>query len=101
MRRPSEPLRNLARAFGLAKYGNGGLNQDGLLRFQIFLNGFYAIAGIGDADGVGLAQFAIIHWDIASAGRRFMPICLVRHGLRRTLKLPTELRLPGVRLPFV
>jgi hypothetical protein len=30
------------------------LNQDGLVRFQIFLNGFYALAEIGDANGVGL-----------------------------------------------
>src|SRR5208282_4956755 len=26
------------------------LNQDGLVRFQIFLDGLYAVAGIGDAD---------------------------------------------------
>ena len=41
------------------EYGNGGLSQHSLLRFQIFLDGFDAIAGMGDADGVGLAQFVM------------------------------------------
>jgi hypothetical protein len=40
-------------------------SQDGLPGFQIFLNGFYAIAGIGDADGVGLAQF-VMHQQFAN-----------------------------------
>jgi hypothetical protein len=41
------------------------LRQDGLLGFQIFFNGFYAIAGIGDADGVGPAQF-VMHQQLAN-----------------------------------
>jgi hypothetical protein len=41
------------------EYGNGGLSQHSLLRFQILLDGFDAIAGMGDADGVGLAQFVM------------------------------------------
>jgi hypothetical protein len=40
------------------------LNQDGLVRFQIFLDGLYAVARIGDADGVGLAQF-VMHQQFA------------------------------------
>jgi hypothetical protein len=35
------------------------LSQNGLLAFQIFLNGFDAIAGIGNADGVVPAQFVV------------------------------------------
>ena len=60
-----DPLHKLAPAFGLGRYGDGGLSQDGLLCFQIFLNGFYEIAGIGDADGVGLAQF-VMHQQFAN-----------------------------------
>jgi hypothetical protein len=41
------------------------LNQNGLVRFQIFLDGFYAVAGIGDPDGVGLAQF-VMHQQFAN-----------------------------------
>jgi hypothetical protein len=41
------------------------LNQDGLLCFQIFLNGFYGTAGIGAADGVRLNQF-IMHQQFAN-----------------------------------
>jgi hypothetical protein len=41
------------------------LSQDGLLRFEIFLDGFYAIAGIGDADGVESAQF-VMHQQFAN-----------------------------------
>jgi hypothetical protein len=40
-------------------------SQDGLLRSEIFLNGFDAIAGIGDADGVGLGQF-VMHQQFAN-----------------------------------
>ena len=40
------------------------LGQDGLLGFQKFLNGFYVVAGIGNADGVGLAQF-VMHQQFA------------------------------------
>jgi hypothetical protein len=43
----------------------GALSQDGLLGFQIFFNGFYAIAGIGDADGVVPAQF-VMHQQFAN-----------------------------------
>jgi hypothetical protein len=39
--------------------GKQGLCQDGPLRFQKFLNVFYGITGIGDADGVGLAEFVM------------------------------------------
>jgi len=35
------------------------LNQDRLFRLQEFLNGFYVVAGIWDADGVGPAQFVM------------------------------------------
>jgi hypothetical protein len=35
------------------------LSQDGLVRFQIFLNGFYPIAGSGDPFGVRLAQLVM------------------------------------------
>jgi hypothetical protein len=35
------------------------LNQNRFIRFQIFLDGFYSVAGIGDADGVGLAKFVM------------------------------------------
>jgi hypothetical protein len=41
------------------------LSQNSLLRFQILLNGFYAVAGVGDADGVGLAQF-VMHQQFAN-----------------------------------
>jgi hypothetical protein len=41
------------------------LNQNRLVRLQIFLNGFYAIAGIGDPDGARLAQF-VMHQQFAN-----------------------------------
>jgi len=41
------------------------LREDGLLRFQIFLNGFYASDGIGAADGVRLDQF-VMHQQFAN-----------------------------------
>jgi hypothetical protein len=44
--------------------GAGGRRQDGLLGSQIFLNGFYAIAGIGDAHSVDSAQF-VMHQQFA------------------------------------
>jgi hypothetical protein len=34
-------------------------SQDGLVLFQVFLNGFDAIAGIGHADGIGLAELVM------------------------------------------
>ena len=44
-------------------------SQDGLVRFQIFLNGLDAIAGIGDADGVGPAEF-VMHQQFADLPAR-------------------------------
>jgi hypothetical protein len=44
---------------------SSALSQDGLLRLQIFLNDFYTIAGMGDADGVRLAQF-VMHQQFAN-----------------------------------
>jgi hypothetical protein len=43
------------------------LSQDGLLRFQMYLNGFYGIDGIEAADGVGLDQF-VMHKQFANHG---------------------------------
>jgi hypothetical protein len=39
-------------------------NQDGLVRLEIFLDGLDAVAGIGHADGVGLAEF-VMHEEFA------------------------------------
>jgi len=56
------------------------LNQDGLVRFQIFLNGFYAIARIGDPDGVRLAQF-VMHQQFADHSH--LEVCM-RHAPKLT-----------------
>jgi hypothetical protein len=41
------------------------LNQYGFVRFQIFFDGFYAIARISHTDGIGLAQF-VMHQQLAN-----------------------------------
>ncbi|MGH7979735.1 MAG: hypothetical protein ACREE6_10200, partial [Limisphaerales bacterium] len=41
------------------------LNEDGFVRFQKFLDGFYSIAGIGDAKGVWFTQF-VMHQQFAN-----------------------------------
>jgi len=55
----------MTKATHAAKENHQSLDQNSLLRFQISLNGSYAIAGIGDAAGVRLAQF-IMHQQFAN-----------------------------------
>ena len=43
------------------------LNQNGLVRFQIFVDGFNAVDGIGDADGIRFSQF-VMHQQFAHHG---------------------------------
>jgi hypothetical protein len=67
------------------------LNEDGLLRFQISLNGSYAIAGIGDAAGVGLAQFVMDqqfanHSDLKIAFRHAPELTGCQRGLNNAAR---------------
>jgi len=52
------------------------LNQNSFVRFQIFLDGLDTVAGIGDTDGVGLAEF-VMHEEFADHSH--LKICF-RHA---------------------
>jgi hypothetical protein len=51
-------------AIQLVKQISPHLNQDGFVGLEIFLDGLDAVAGIGDTDGVGLAQL-VMHEEFA------------------------------------
>jgi hypothetical protein len=63
------------------------LNQDGVVLFQIFLNGFYAFARIGNAGCVGLAQFVMYE--------QFADHCHLKVCVRHTPELTGFQRLLG------
>ena len=77
-----------APAIALLQPREPGLNQNGLVLLQIFFDGCYAAAGIGDPEGVRFAQF-VMHQQFANhsnpeMGLRHVPDLTRFQGLRAT-----------------
>ncbi len=51
-----------------------GRNQDGLVLFQIFLNGRYPTAGVGASDGVGFGEL-VMHQQLANEPHPEIQFC--------------------------